>query len=367
VRTAVVHDWLTGMRGGELVLEQILDLVPDPTLFTLFHFRGSVSPRIERVPIVTSFLQRLPLGPGNYRRFLPLFPSAVESFDLSGFDRVVSSSHCVAKGVRPAGAPHLCYCHTPVRYAYDQFDAYFPRETTRFFAVKKRLIGRLRDWDIRVSPRVTRFLANSTRVAERIRRAYGREARVLHPPVDVDFFTPGPPGGGYGQSEAGEFALCVGSLAPYKRFDRAVEWANRTGHPLRIVGKGPEEKRLRAMAGSSVQFESDLPREELRERYRRCAFYLQPGEEDFGIASVEAQACGKPVIAFGRGGIRDVLAAPGTGVLYEESSAGGIARAIDTLRRLGSNGVEARRNAERFSTQRFRSGFSEVFREMNDA
>ena len=198
------------------------------------------------------------------------------------------------------------------------------------------------------------------RVAERIREAYGRDAQVLHPPVDLEFFTPGPAGDG-------NYALCVGSLAPYKRFDRAVEWANRTGFPLRIVGRGPEEKNLRARAGSSVQFESDLPREELRERYRRCAFFLQPGEEDFGIASVEAQACGRPVIALGRGGIRDVLAAPGTGVLYEEDSAAGIARAIDTLRGLGSNGEAARRNAERFSIERFRSGFSEAFREMNDA
>lgn len=360
MKTAVVHDWLTGMRGGELVLQEILDLVPEPTIFTLFHFPGSVSPRIERFPIVSSFLQRLPLTPRNYRNFLPLFPTAAESFDLSGFDRVVSSSHCVAKGVRPKGAPHLCYCHTPVRYAYDQFDAYFPRPATRFFALKRFLIGRLRRWDIRTSVRVDRFLANSSRVAERIRQAYGREATVLAPPVDVAFFTPGPAG-------PGEYALCVGSLAPYKRFGRAIEWSNRAGFPLRIVGRGPEEARLRELAGSSVEFESDLSREELRERYRGCAFFLQPGEEDFGIASVEAQACGRPVVALGRGGVRDVIVSPQTGALYREDTAEAIAGAFDTLKRVGFNGEAARHNAERFSPERFRSGFSEAFRGMNHA
>ncbi|HTO76648.1 MAG TPA: glycosyltransferase, partial [Thermoanaerobaculia bacterium] len=191
MKTAVVHDWLTGMRGGELVLEAMLPLLPDPTIFTLFHVPGSVSPEIERRPIRTSFLDRLPFARAHYRDFLPLFPRAVESFDLSGFDLVVSSSHCVAKGaVAPPGVAHLCYCHTPVRYAYEQFDAYFPKGRTRLYAVKRRLIARLRAWDVRTADRPTRYLANSSAVAERIRRRYGREADVCHPPVDVAFFAP---------------------------------------------------------------------------------------------------------------------------------------------------------------------------------
>ena len=358
MKTAVVHDWLTGMRGGELVLEEILALVPDPTLFTLFHFPGAVSAKIEAVPIVTSFLQRLPVTPSNYRNFLPLFPRAVESFDLSGFDLVVSSSHCVAKGARPRGAPHLCYCHTPVRYAYDQFDAYFRKGQTSLYGLKKLAIERLRRWDVRTAPRVGRFVSNSTRVVERIAAAYGRESRVVHPPVDVEFFTTADSfANDLAPPRRGAYALCVGALAPYKRLDRAIEWSNRSGFPLRIVGSGPEENRLRELASSSVSFEKGLSREELRKRYRECAFLLQPGEEDFGIASVEAQACGRPVIALGRGGIRDILTSPDLGSLYEEDSVERIEQAIDSLGRVGFNSTGARKNAERFSIQRFQNEF----------
>ncbi len=179
MKTAVVHDWLNGMRGGEKVLEAILPLVPEPTIFTLFHVPGSVSPAIERHPIVPSFLNRLPFARRGYRNYLPLFPRAVESFDLSDFDLVVSSSHCVAKGaVARPGAPHLSYCHTPVRYAYEQFDVYFPRGRTRLRALKKAAVARLRAWDLATGGRPTRYLANSSAVAERIRRHYGREASV---------------------------------------------------------------------------------------------------------------------------------------------------------------------------------------------
>src|SRR5262244_344494 len=185
MRTAVVHDWLNGMRGGEKVLETILPLLPDPTVFTLFHVPGSVSRGIERYPIRSSYLNELPAADRHYRQYLPLFARAVESFDLSGFDLVVSSSHCVAKGaIAPPGVPHLCYCHTPVRYAYDQFDTYFPAGRTRWRALKSFFVGRLRGWDQRTAGRPSRYLANSTAVAERIHRFYGRQARVCHPPVD---------------------------------------------------------------------------------------------------------------------------------------------------------------------------------------
>lgn len=355
MKTAVVHDWLTGMRGGELVLAEILDLVPEPTIFTLFHFRGSVSPRIERVPIVTSWLSRLPITPRNYRNFLPLFPAAVESFDLEGFDLVVSSSHCVARGAIQRGAArHLCYCHTPVRYAYDQFDAYFSPGKTRGFGLKRFFIDRLRRWDQATSGRPDRYLANSTRVAERILSAYGRESGVVFPPVDTDFFTPS-------DAAPQDYALCVGALVPYKRFDRAIEWSRRSGRPLRVVGGGPEENRLRETAPASVSFEKDLPREELRERYRRCAFFLQPGEEDFGIASVEAQACGRPVVALGRGGASDVVA-PGTGSTFPASAPEAILRAIDSLSGVGFNAERAVANAQRFSTRRFRDDFTRELR-----
>ncbi len=361
MKTAVVHDWLNGMRGGEKVLEEILPLVPDPTIFTLFHVPGSVSPGIERHPIRASFLNRLPFSRRLYRQFLPLFPRAVESFDLSGFDLVVSSSHCVAKGARaPAGVPHLCYCHTPVRYAWDQFDDYFPRETTRLFRLKKIVIDRLRDWDRATAGRPTRFLANSSAVAERIRRHYGRSSDVVAPPVDVDFFS-----GGATPREP--FLLAVGSLVPYKHYEVAIEAARRLGRPLVLVGRGPEERRLRALATPSVQFLADLDRERLRDLYRRCFAFVQPGEEDFGISLVEATACGAPVAALGRGGARDTVFDGVNGVLSAEEGAEGLVRAIQRIGEQRFDYTAVRAAALPFARERFAREFAGAVAEVSGA
>jgi glycosyltransferase involved in cell wall biosynthesis len=351
MKTAVVHDWLNGMRGGEKVLEAILPLLPDPTVFTLFHVPGSVSASIERYPIRASPLNRLPFAHRGYRNYLPLFARAVEAFDLSGFDLVVSSSHCVAKGaIAPSGVPHLCYCHTPVRYAWDQFDEYFP-EGTPLKGLKRFFVERLREWDRRTAGRPTSYLANSSAVAERIRRHYGRDAAVCHPPVDVEFFTPS-------QAPRGDFLLCVGALVPYKRFGDAVAAAKALGRLLVLVGRGPEEKRLRALAGSSVNIVADRAPEELRELYRTCAAFVQPGEEDFGIAAVEALACGAPVIALSRGGALDIVEDGGNGVLFTEDGAGGLAKAIGRAEGLRFDPALLRAGALRFSADRFRAAFS---------
>ncbi len=358
MRTAVVHDWLTGMRGGEHVLEAMLPLLSDPTIFTLFHAPGSVSPAIERYPIRTSFLDRLPFARAHYRSLLPLFPSVIESFDLSGFDLVVSSSHCVAKGaIAPPRTPHLCYCHTPVRYAYEQFDAYFPKGRTRFSGAKRRLIARLRDWDVRTAGRPTRYLANSSAVADRIRRHYGREAAVCHPPVDVAFFTPS------GEPRR-DFLLAVGALVPYKRFELSIEAAGLLSRPLVLVGRGPEEKRLRARATSTVEMLSEVPREKLRELYRTCAFFIQPGEEDFGIAAAEAVACGAPVVALSRGGVRDIVRDGIEGVLYDEQSAAGLAAGVRSAQATRFDYTEMRRGAGRFSPERFAREFRKALEEV---
>jgi glycosyltransferase involved in cell wall biosynthesis len=352
VKTAVVHDWLNGMRGGERVLEAILPLVPQPTVFTLFHVPGSVSPEIERYPIRASFLNRLPFSREHYRSFLPLFPRAVESFDLSGFDLVVSSSHCVAKGAIARGAPHLCYCHTPVRYAYEQFDLYFPRDRTRFYGFKSRRIARLREWDRRTADRPGRYLANSSAVAERIRRHYGREAAVCHPPVDVGFFVPD-------GTRRGDFLLAVGALVPYKRFDVAIDAARALGRPLVLVGEGPEAERLRARAGPSVEMTGAVPRERLRELYRTCAFFVQSGEEDFGIAAAEAVACGTPVVALDAGGVRDIVRDGEEGVLFPAGPDPGAALR-DAVRRASTIAFDytrLRRSAERFGRERFEREF----------
>jgi glycosyltransferase involved in cell wall biosynthesis len=351
MRTAVVHDWLTGMRGGERVLEAMLPLLPEPTIFTLFHVPGSVAPSIERYPIRTSFLNSLPFARAHYRNFLPLFPRAVESFDLAGFDLVISSSHCVAKGaVAAPGVSHLCYCHTPVRYAYEQFDAYFPKERTRFYAAKRRLIERLRDWDRRTAGRPTRYLANSAAVADRIRRHYDREAAVCHPPVDTAFFTSsGEP--------RGRFLLAVGALVPYKRLELAIDAARILSRQLRLVGKGPEEGRLRAGAPPFVEFLPEVSRERLRELYRTCAFFVQPGEEDFGIAAAEAAACGAPIVALGRGGARDIIQDRVGGVLFEDQSGGGLAAAVERAEGVRFDYTASRRRAEQFSGDRFAREF----------
>jgi glycosyltransferase involved in cell wall biosynthesis len=347
MRTAVVHDWLNGMRGGEKVLEAILPLVPNPTIFTLFHVPGSVSRQIERYPIRASWLNRLPLARRHYRQYLPHYPRAIESFDLSGFDLVVSSSHCVAKGaIARDGAPHLCYCHTPVRYAYEQFDVYFPRGATRFRSAKKFFIDRLRRWDRSTADRPTQYFANSTAVADRIRRHYGRGATVVHPPVDVEFFQ---------GSNAGRdgFLLAVGSLVPYKRYELAIEAARRVDRPLVIVGRGPEERRLRALASSSVRIVSDVGPEALRELYRTCHAFVQPGEEDFGISLVEALACGAPVAALGRGGARDTVRQGVNGFLYDEETAEALAAVVERVFRARFDYTAVRATALPFARERF--------------
>jgi len=282
----------------------------------------------------------------------------VESFDLRGYDLVVSSSHSVAKGaIARDGAPHLCYCHTPVRWAHEQFDRYFPRATTRFYAAKRAAVARLREWDIATASRPTRYLANSRAVADRIRHAYRRLADVCHPPADVDFFHPD-------GSPRGDFLLAVGALVPYKRYEEAIETARILKRPLVIVGKGPEEARLRAVASPEVRFASGLPPDSLRELYRTCAAYVQPGEEDFGIAAVEAIACGAPVVALGRGGARDIVVDGVNGVLYEEDSGAALAEAVGRALRHGFYYTRIRASALPFRTERFTEQFSAALREV---
>jgi len=349
-RVALVHDWLTGMRGGEKVLEALGALFPEAPIYTLFHFPGSVSPAIESHPIRTSFLQRAPGIRRRYRSYLPLFPAAIEELDLSGFDVVVSSSHCVAKGViPPPEALHLCYCHTPMRYAWDQEHVYFPRRDGVAARLRSLVLTALRAWDVSSAARVNHFVANSRFVARRIQSYYGRPAEVVHPPVDVEFFTPGPAG-----KDGEGYGLMVSALAPYKKVEEAMAACEKLGLELRVAGEGPERERLESMAGPRVRFLGNVDAERLRDLYRGARFFLQPGIEDFGIASVEALACGTPVVAVARGGILDVVDDGRHGVLYPDwEGSAALAEAIDKAGRIGFNSLDLRDRAESFSVARF--------------
>ena len=349
MRVALIHDWLTGMRGGEKVLEVLCELYPDADIYTLFHRPGAVSQTIERHRIVTSFVQHLPMADRHYRRYLPLFPLAIEQFRLTAYDLVISSSHCAAKAVHaPPGAPHICYCHSPMRYAWDQFDAYFgPQRVGRLASglVYRPILGALARWDAATASRVTRFLANSGHVAGRIRRYYNRLATILYPPVDTQFFRPAP-------SPPDRHFLIVSALVPYKRIDLAIAACERMQAPLRIVGDGPERSALERLAGPTSTFVGPLAGDALRDEYQRAAAVLLPGEEDFGIVPVEAQACGRPVVALGRGGALETVVDGETGVFFPEPTIESLMTALARVGRLRFDAERIRQHAQQFSRER---------------
>jgi glycosyltransferase involved in cell wall biosynthesis len=353
LRVALVHDWLTGMRGGEKCLEVLCRAFPQATLHTLIHRQGALSPTIEAMSIRTSPLQRVPGVFRHYRKLLPVMPLAARAWKPGEVDLVVSLSHCVAKSVRVAeGVPHVCYCFTPMRYAWQGRDAYLDSWEKRPVrrASAKLLLDGMRRWDRATSSpaRVSHFIAISETVRERISRCYGRESRVIQPPVDTEYYTPD-----YGFRD--DDYLCVSALVPYKRVEQAVLACSILGRSLVVIGKGPERDRLERLAGPTVRFLGWQPDEVIREHYRRCRALLFPGEEDFGIVPVEALACGAPVIALGRGGVAETVD-PTVGEIYHEPTTEGL---IDGIERFESsqsahNPTRARLRAEKFALPLFR-------------
>ena len=358
-RVVLVHDWLTGMRGGEKCLEPLCRRWPDARLYTLLHKRGSVSPAIENVRVRASALDRLPKVDRYYRYLLPLMPFAA-GWRVRDADLVVSLSHAVAKSAQPpAGVPHVCYCFTPMRYAWHMKDAYF-RKTGPVGRLKAgaidALLSRIRNWDRRTAERVTHFVAISNTVRDRIRDCYGRDAVVIYPPVDTDFYTPPPAESGPRE----DFYLVVSALAPYKRFDLAIDACTKLGKKLVVIGSGQHAAKLKAGAGSGVSFLGWQSNEVIRDHLRRAKALLFPGEEDFGIVPLEAHACGCPVIGFARGGLNETVrplgtAAEPTGVFFTEQTADAAVEAIERFERELDrfDPRAARRQAVLFRKERF--------------
>jgi glycosyltransferase involved in cell wall biosynthesis len=359
VRVALVHDWLTGLRGGERVLDEIAGLFPDADLYALLHVPGSTTDRIERRRIVTSPLARAPGVARHWRKYLPLFPWAIRRLRAEGYDLVLSTHHAVAKAIpHPPGTPHLCVCFTPMRYVWDQADAYLGRGVRRALAAP--LVAYLRRFDVATAApgQVTRIAAISRTVAGRVRRAWGREASVVHPPVDLDRVRPDgrPPD---------DFFLLVGGFVPYKREDVAIEAFRRLGRRLVVAGDGPGRARLARGAPACVEFTGRIPDAELAKLYARCRALVHPQEEDFGLCALEAQAAGRPVLALGRGGAAETVVPCGapeaagapTGVCFPRQTPEDLA---DAVRRFEAaeprfDAARIRAHAERFSPERFRA------------
>lgn len=332
LNAALVHDWLTGMRGGEKVLEAFCQLLPGAPIYTLLHLKGKVSPLIESHPIRTSFIQQMPASASRYRHYLPLFPKAVEGFRLPPVDLVLSTSHCVAKGVRaPHGALHVSYVHTPMRYVWDMYDAYFgPGKGGLARHVMPIFRKGLQRWDVRTADRVDHFIANSAHVAGRIKRHYDRDSTVIHPPVDTGRFAPA--------AQPEDYYLVVSALVPYKRVDLAVQACGALGRKLKVVGIGPEEARLKDQAGPEVEFLGWQPEDALPGLYARARAMIFPGEEDFGITPVESMAAGRPVLALGRGGALETVVGPDdpagrapTGRFFKEQELDAVISAMQEL------------------------------------
>lgn len=356
LKVVLVHDWLTGTRGGEKVLAELVGMFPAADVYTLFWRRGSVAAEIEARIRGTSFLDRMPHVAQAYRYYLPLFPLAVRSLRLPPCDLVISSSHAVAKGVRtPPGAVHVSYIHTPMRYVWDTAGDYFRfGRGRRWRRVALSLIRPYLRWfDRRTAAGVDSFVANSENVRRRIRSSYSRDALVVPPPVDTDFFTPdGAP--------AGEFYLAVSSLEPYKRVDLAIRAFSGGTRRLIVAGKGTLERDLRRLAAPPVEFAGEVSDTELRQLYRRSRALVFPGREDFGIVPVEAQACGRPVICYGAGGALETVVDGTTGIHFRPQTEEALLDAVARLERHAWNPAAIRLHSLKFSREEFRRRMTDV-------
>jgi glycosyltransferase involved in cell wall biosynthesis len=356
VRVAIVHHWFVTRGGGERVAECIASLFPEAEIFTLLADVSGIPEGLRGRRLHTSFLQRIPLAKNYHRHMMPLYPAATEGLDLRGFDLVISSDSGPVKGVRvDAGAVHICYCHSPMRYLYDGYETYRAQMGTVTRTTFSATAGRVRAWDVRAAQRVSYFIANSKYVADRIRRCYGRESVVIHPPIDLHRARMAAPG---------EHYLCAGRLVGYKRTELMVEACARLGRKLRIAGTGPEEARLKRLAGAAdLSFLGEMTTDALWQEYAECRALLFAADEDFGMVPLEAQACGRPVIAYGAGGSLETVRGLGvaeerpTGIYFGEQTVESVMEGIlrfETAEAAGKfDSAVARRWAEEFATPVF--------------
>ncbi len=360
MKVAIIHYWLVGMRGGERVLEQLCEMFPQADIYTHVCIRDKLSPALRARNITETFIARLPGARRHYQKYLGLMPRALEELDLSGYDLVLSSESGPAKGVIASpDAVHICYCHTPMRYIWDQYHAYRASLGPVGRLVFGAVAARMRVWDALSAARVDRFIANSDFVRRRIRRCYRREAQVIHPPVDLDAYAPGP-------DAPGDHYLFLSELVPYKRADLAIEAFRALGRPLRIVGDGPERARLEAGAPANVVFHGRASDAEMAALYRSCRALIFPGVEDFGIVPLEAMACGRPVIACGAGGALDTVLDGRTGVLFDDRTAEGLAAAVRRFEaefEPTADPAAIAAHAGRFGAARFRAEMAAAIRE----
>lgn len=363
IKIALVHDWVTSLRGGEKVLEALCELYPNADLHTLVYKEGTTNTTIENRRIVPSLLQKMPWGVKRYGMYLPLLPLFAEMIDLSAYDLVISSSHAVAKNVRTKReATHISYIHSPMRYIWEMFDEYFDRYFNKLPSVLyitlnaaiKLAVKPWRWWDAYTAKRIDHILTNSDFVGKRVERYYNRKATTIYPPVDVDEFIP------KHKVDKEDFYIVVGALVPYKRVDLVVDAFNESGRRLVVVGKGAQRAKLEGTAKKNIEFKGFLPREEMIALLHCAKAFIYPQVEDFGITAVEAQAAGTPVIAYDVGGAKETVIAGETGLFFSEQTPQSLNQAIERFEETTFHQGDLIRNAERFSKERFKEQVSQV-------
>lgn len=355
LRVAIIHYWLVSMRGGERVLERMLDLYPQADIFTHVYDPAAMSQKIRSRNVKTTFIQNLPGAKKHYQKYLPLMPMALEGLDLRGYDLVISSESGPAKGVISSPeAAHVCYCHSPMRYLWDHYHDYRSQAGGVARAAMPLMFHYMRGWDTSSANRVDAFVANSNFIRKRIAKSWGRDAVVVHPPVETDLFKP--------VAEVSDRYLWVGQMTPYKRADLVADAFTKLGLPLLMVGTGELAKDIAKRSGPNIEIIERLPFDELRKAYASCRALIFPPEEDFGIIPVEANASGRPVIAYGRGGALETIIDGETGLFFHEQTPDALAAAVEACEKWlsGFDPAVAIENAQRFSPQHFDRKFQGV-------